>query len=267
MYSAMRGLLEWGSCRGIVAGDRGELVGPDSVLVSGRSYPDPNRLTRRPVPRTSTPGAPALGRSAAVALVPSTHMTPSRQTEEELLDPAYLEGLESRPLDEVRAMHEDCLVVETELSYVRRLAQARIDIVRAEMDRRATRRLGERPRRQAAGDPLGPGAALARRSRAACPAISPPTSTRHLHGDLDEVVEDGTLASLPTLSDAELEARLEELREVERDVSNRRRAMFDVIDRIEAELDRASQGRTGLAAVTRGRRARAAAPRSRRVHP
>ena len=50
------------------------------------------------------------------------------------------------------------------------------------------------------------------------------------------MVEDGTLASLPTLSDAELEARLEELREVERDVSNRRRAMFDVIDRIEADL-------------------------------
>ena len=164
-------------------------------------------------------------------------MTPSRQTEEELLDPAYLEGFESRPLDEVRAMHEDCLVVETELSYVRRLAQARIDIVRAEIDRRASGGSVERSRRQAARDPRRTRGRAPRRWRAACPAISPPTSTRTLHGDLDEVVEDGTLASLPTLSDAELDGRgSRSCREVERDVSSRRRAMFDVIDRIEADL-------------------------------
>ena len=133
-------------------------------------------------------------------------------------------------------MHEDCLDVETELSYVRRLAQARIDIVRAEIDRRATGgSLGD----LIATLPkilVGPGAALRRRSRAACPAISPPTSTRSSTAASTRLVSDGTLANLPTLSDAELEATLEQLRELERDVSNRRRAMLDVIDRLEADL-------------------------------
>jgi RsiG-like len=162
-------------------------------------------------------------------------MTPSRETEEELLDPSYLDGLERRPLDEVRAMHETCLVVETELSYVRRLAQARIDILRAEKERRATGGsvsdlLAKLP--EILSDPGPRSAPVASR----LPRHLAPDLDEHLHGGLDEVVADGTLASLPTLSDAELDARLDELRETERDVSVRRRAMFDVIDRIEADL-------------------------------
>ena len=54
-----------------------------------------------------------------------------------MLEEGYLDGLDAKPLDEVRTMHEECLEVETEVSYVRRLAQARIDIVRAELDRRS----------------------------------------------------------------------------------------------------------------------------------
>ena len=77
-------------------------------------------------------------------------------------------------------MDEECREVETELSYVRRLAQARIDIIRAEIDRRA------------AGGSLGDLIAAlpeiladdgaARRSGRQPPAraISPPTSTRSL---------------------------------------------------------------------------------------
>ena len=34
-------------------------------------------------------------------------------------------------------MDHECAEIETELSYVRRLAQARIDIIQAEVDRRA----------------------------------------------------------------------------------------------------------------------------------
>src|SRR4051794_37350137 len=71
-------------------------------------------------------------------LVPSHLMSETRHTVEELLEPGYLEGLERRSVDEVRAMHEDSLRVETEVSYARRLLQARIDILNAEIQRRAT---------------------------------------------------------------------------------------------------------------------------------
>ena len=43
-------------------------------------------------------------------------------------------------LNEVRALHESTLEVETELSYVRRMAQARIDIIGAELDRQTRRK-------------------------------------------------------------------------------------------------------------------------------
>src|SRR5690349_1619323 len=49
----------------------------------------------------------------------------------------YLSDLDARSIDELRAMDHECAEIETELSYVRRLAQARIDIVQAEVDRRA----------------------------------------------------------------------------------------------------------------------------------
>ncbi len=54
----------------------------------------------------------------------------------------YLGGLPSLPLEEVRALREEADQEETDLSYLRRLLQARIDIVHAEQDRRAGRSQG-----------------------------------------------------------------------------------------------------------------------------
>src|SRR5262245_27952378 len=64
-------------------------------------------------------------------------MAEPQERSSRVLDPAYLEGIEERAVDELRAMHAECLELETEVSYVRRIAQARIDIVEAELDRRA----------------------------------------------------------------------------------------------------------------------------------
>jgi hypothetical protein len=74
-----------------------------------------------------------------------------------VLGPEYLAGLEARSLDEIRDMDRECSEIETELSYVRKLAQARLDIIQAEVDRRAARGLrrpseaAEDPRRRAPG--------------------------------------------------------------------------------------------------------------------
>src|SRR3954467_313585 len=55
-----------------------------------------------------------------------------------VLGPEYLADLDRRSLDELRDMDQECGEIESELSYVRRLAQARIDIIQAEVDRRAS---------------------------------------------------------------------------------------------------------------------------------
>jgi len=152
-----------------------------------------------------------------------------------MLDDSYLDGVDTRPLDELRAMHADCLEVETELSYVRRLAQARIDIVTAELDRRASggsvedlvRMLpsilaDEHPRSDPAHSRLPP-------------HLAPSMAITWQRG-LEHLIGDSTLLNLPTLSVEELEDTREQLRTLEREMSGRRRALHRVIDGLDAAL-------------------------------
>ena len=54
-----------------------------------------------------------------------------------LLAPDFLAGLSAASLDDLRAMRADAEQEETDLSYLRRLLQGRLDILRAESSRRA----------------------------------------------------------------------------------------------------------------------------------
>src|SRR2546421_8246523 len=63
---------------------------------------------------------------------------PEQRRLDRVLDPAYLEGLGDSPLDEVHAKKAECVELETEVSFVRRLAQARMDILDAERERRTS---------------------------------------------------------------------------------------------------------------------------------
>lgn len=152
---------------------------------------------------------------------------------ERLLHPAYLDGLPARDPDELRAMRAEAQRVEAKLSYLRRLVQGRLDIVSAELERRAG---GAAP-----GDLSGlvdrlP-EILADRGRAPGPGRLPtnlvPPDDDDLTAELDGV---SNLASLPDLSVEQLEEVSERLKTLERTVSARRRAMFGVIDALQAEL-------------------------------
>jgi hypothetical protein len=152
-----------------------------------------------------------------------------------MLDPAYAESFPDCSLDDLRAMHGECLEVETEVSFVRRLAQARIDILEAELDRRA--------RGGSVGDLV---AALPQILADQGPRTAPAESRlpRHLAPSmeiewsrgLEHLISDATLVNLPTLSEEELRATLAQLRELEEEVSQRRRALHVVLDRMELAL-------------------------------
>ena len=164
-------------------------------------------------------------------------MTEVRRRIDVVLAPDYLHGLDSLPLDDVRALHEECMELETEVSYVRRLAQARMEILSAEQERRAT-----------GGSVADLIAALPRILADQCPRPDPASSrlTRHMAPapaiqwtrGREPLIVDDTLANLPSLGDETLESTLAELHELEREVSQRRRALHGVIDLIEAELAR-----------------------------
>jgi hypothetical protein len=150
-----------------------------------------------------------------------------------VLDPGYLVDLDTRAVEEVRLMHAECIELETEVSYVRRLTQARIDILEAEIGRRERGETLEdliRALPTILSDP-GPRAAPA---ASHLPLQMAPTQESEWAPELEEF--DGLLANLPILSDEGLVDAIDRLRVLERDVSAERRSLHTVIDRIDLRL-------------------------------
>src|SRR4028119_469014 len=49
----------------------------------------------------------------------------------------YLGDLPAKPIDDIRAMRDECRAIEDRVSYLRRIIQGRLDIVAADLRRRA----------------------------------------------------------------------------------------------------------------------------------
>lgn len=165
-----------------------------------------------------------------------------------MLDAGYLDDIDQRPLDEIRAMRAECVAVETSVSFVRRMVQGRLDIVRAELQRRSAghppaevgQMIGRLP--EILGDHGRP-PGLGRLPQ----AIEPPDPDPAFVERLDAVAGVGRLSALPETDDAVLASMIDDLEALEHDVSARRRALFERIDALQAELTR--RYRSGEASV------------------
>jgi hypothetical protein len=165
-----------------------------------------------------------------------------------LLGDEELVGLESRPIDEVRSLRASCVDVETGLSYLRRLVQGSLDIIERELMRRG-----------AGGDPQSVGELVDQLPDILGEVPRPPgvgrlTQTLEPTEFDDELVDaynalvgDGRLAHVADLGGGQLVSLMDQLREVERQVSAKRSAFHVRIDALQAELTR--RYRTGEASV------------------
>lgn len=147
------------------------------------------------------------------------------------LDPRAL------PLAELRArrsglQHEDDVV-----SYVRRLAQARLDLVRAEMARRAAGDGGDGGGDLSGELPTILGAHLTGGS-ARPPRPADDFSDHPLALALETLCHEGGSTDLPSLVDGELADYAERLLSFERQRSHERKELFTRIDALSAELVR-----------------------------
>lgn len=151
------------------------------------------------------------------------------------------------PMDDLRARRAEAQGLEVVLSYQRRVAQGRLDIVANEQRRR--REGGEPPSADELVESLS--AVLADRSRGPglgrLPQLMTPESDDVETDELDQIVGPGTLAKLPELGDDDLAAIVEQLSAYEADVSGRRRSLHERIDLLQAEITR--RYRTGEASV------------------
>lgn len=169
-------------------------------------------------------------------------------TLERVLVPGYLDALEERPIDEVRAMRAECDEVETGLSLLRRIVQGHLDIVDEELARRA-----------GGGEPGDRGALLDRlpdvlsdRVQAPGPGrlptlLVPESLDPGLEAELAALVGPGAVVDPTGTDDAELRALADALRAFEAKVSGHRQSLFGLVDALQAELAR--RYRTGDASV------------------
>jgi hypothetical protein len=164
---------------------------------------------------------------------------------ERLLAPDYLEGLSQRTLEEVRAMRAECQEAETAVSYLRRMAQGRLDLVHACLDHhgddgadslvdRLPSIIGSGPAR-----PQGYGRLPSQ--------MSPDLDRDDLTEELDGVLDADHTATLTTMSEAELRSVGEQLTAIEQRISDQRRALHERIDTLQAEI--VSRYKTGEASV------------------
>jgi hypothetical protein len=155
-----------------------------------------------------------------------------------------VDDLTALSMEELRAKRAESQTIEVGLSYLRRLAQGRLDIVAAEQRRRVS---GEEPAdtehlvatlSATLGDHLiAPG-------NGRLPQLLSPDLGEIDTAELDAISGPSNLADA---TDEELAALVERLSAYEADVSLRRRSLFEEIDALQAEITR--RYKTGEASV------------------
>ena len=166
-------------------------------------------------------------------------MTDKRRLVDRVTDPAYTEGLAERPEEELRAMRDECKDGENDVSFERRLCQARIDILSAELARREGKGGGEsdllkRLPEILATESVDRDGRLPERA----PDLSIPRTADIPRRRVEEIVGERTLARLPQIPDEEIRGIIDSLRTYEAELSSRRKALQEVLDRIQQELMR-----------------------------
>jgi hypothetical protein len=151
-----------------------------------------------------------------------------------LVDPAYTSDLSAHSLHDLREMRAECNEVETAVSYTRRLAQGRFEILSAEQARRKAggsvgdlvadlpRILGEERGRSSAAN--------ARLVETAEPKIELDW------GAQAHLIADDSLATLDHIDDADLVQTIGELGEFERELSAYRHSLHGVLATLEREI-------------------------------
>ncbi len=147
----------------------------------------------------------------------------------------YLDGLREASLAEVRALRTEAEQEEVDLSYIRRMVQGRMDVLRAELGRRRGDGSGDLVAdlsRILADEPRGPARGLGRHS-----ALEPSRVDQHRRY-VEALVADVDLSDAAARGEDELEQAMQALSDEEQTLSGKRRAVQGVMDACSAEITR-----------------------------
>lgn len=164
-----------------------------------------------------------------------------RRRIDRVLDPGYVRGLGELSLDDLRARRDEAAQEETDLSYLRRLLHARIDIVRAEQQRRSTG--GQSSIVDQLATILSDNALRPARGSGRHQALEPSRAGEHRR-QAEALVGNSDLTDVGTLSDEKLADTLNDYGEEESSVSARRREVQAVVDLFNSEIATRYRDRT-----------------------
>ncbi|MDQ3885720.1 MAG: aerial mycelium formation protein [Actinomycetota bacterium] len=156
-----------------------------------------------------------------------------RRRIDRVLAATFAEGMAALPLPEVRSRRDEAAQEETDLSYLRRLLHARIDIVQAEQRRRSEGDSGSvvtELGRILSNNALGPAVGSGRHQ------IMEPSRVEAHRRHIEALVSDVVLSDVGSLSADQLNAVLVAYRAEEESVSHRRREVQRVMDVLNAEI-------------------------------
>jgi hypothetical protein len=182
-------------------------------------------------------GAPARQQKEHGVSVEGTAAAPRRGNRriDRVLAEDYLQGLSGLPLAEVRELRAEAEQEEVDLSYLRRMIQGRLDILRAELNRRegtGAQDLVEGLAAILADEPRAPARGMGRHS-----TVEPSRADSHRRY-VEALVADVDLSDVTARSTDELAHALRTLSEEEQGLSSKRRAVQAVMDACSAEITR-----------------------------
>jgi hypothetical protein len=161
---------------------------------------------------------------------------PGNRRIDHILSEGYLDDLAERPLEDVRAMRTDAEQEEADLSYLRRLLQGRMDILRAEL----ARRVGDDSKtlvESLTAILTQEGPATGPRGLGRHVTLEPTESEEHRR-HVESMLDDVDLSNPSQHDDAQLGRVLDTLEREEAEISDKRRAVQRVMDACTAEIGR-----------------------------
>jgi hypothetical protein len=152
-----------------------------------------------------------------------------------VLAEGFLDGLRDLPLVEVRELRGEAEQEEVDLSYLRRMIQGRLDILRAELNRRdgtTTGSLVDGLAAILADEPRGPARGLGRHT-----TVEPSRADSHRRY-VEALVANVDLSDVSARSTDELAHAMRTLSEEEQGISSKRRLVQQAMDACSAEITR-----------------------------
>ena len=166
-----------------------------------------------------------------------THGPTGNRRIDRVLAEDYLAGLGSLPMDEVRALRKEAEQEETDLSYLRRLLQGRMDILRAELRRRS----GEGDDHDLVDDLpqilADEGTSSSPRGLGRHVTAEPSRADSHRR-HVEALVADVDISNLSAHDEVSLQRAIDALEREEQEVSDKRKSVQTVMDASTAEITR-----------------------------